>query len=125
MTTTYYVVPAGRHFDISFPDFPNRIMAERHIAQRVDELGDDGRDYGIYEVRLVSGSGWMPYQRTMHIRGDRRIITGKHYLGGYSAHDDGLGEDTSPYGYGKTPEAAIEELLEALDLDQNPAAQAA
>ena len=119
MTTTYYVVPATRSFERiwSFPDFPSRRLAERHIAEQRED-GDD-TDYGIFVLQLVAGSARLPFGRTMHIRGDRRIITGKHYLGGYSAHDDGLGEDGSPYGYGKTPEAAIEELLEALDHEQN------
>lgn len=117
--TTYYVVPAGAFFDSNWPDFPSRRVAEDEIKDRAEN--GDHRDYGIFEVRLVSGSAKLPFARTMHIRGDRRIITGKYYLGGYSAHDDGLGEDASPYGYGKTPEEAIAELLEALD----PAAQAA
>jgi hypothetical protein len=113
MTTMFYAVPALRHFNEGFADFPSRAMAERWVEQR-KELGDD-TEFGIFELRLVAGSARMEYGRTMHIRGDRRIITGKHYLGGYSAHDDGLGEDGSPYGYGKTPEEAIAELLEALD----------
>ena len=117
--TTYYVVPTIRHFSEGFADFPSRAMAERWVEQR-KEQGDD-TDFGIFELRLIAGSSRLEYGRTLHVVGDRRIITGKHYLGGYSAHDDGLGEDASPYGYGKTPEEAIAELLEALD----PAAQAA
>lgn len=115
MTTTYYVVPAGRAFDTAgWAGFPSLARAEQF---RDDLCGDSLHqdDFGIFELRLVAGSAKLPFARTMHIRGDRRIITGKHYLGGYSAHDDGLGEDASPYGYGKTPEEAIAELLEALD----------
>lgn len=124
MMTIYNVVPADRFFDADqFASFPNRKQAEHYVEGR-KAAGDDA-DYGIFEVRLIGGSAKMEYGRTMHIRGNRRIITGKHYLGGFSAHDDGLGEDASPYGYGKTPEAAIEELLESLDDEQNRAAQAA
>lgn len=118
MMTIYNVVPADRFFEyVDAPaSFPSRRSAERHI-EGLKATGDDA-DYGIFEVRLIGGSAKMTYGRTMHIRGDRRIITGKHYLGGYSAHDDGLGEDASPYGYGKTPEEAIAELLGALDHEQ-------
>lgn len=120
MMSIYNVAPADRFFNQDhIVSFPSRQQAE-HYVEGLKAAGDEG-DYGIFEVRLISGSAKMTYARTMHIRGNRRIITGKHYLGGYSAHDDGLGEDASPYGYGKTPEAAIEELLAILD----PAAQAA
>lgn len=126
MMTIYNVVPADRFFSTAADQcasFPTIRQAELHVAG-LKAAGDEG-DYGIFEVRLIGGSAKMTYGRTMHVRGDRRIITGKHYLGGYSAHDDGLGEDASPYGYGKTPEEAIAELLEAFDHEQNRAAQAA
>ena len=124
MTTTYYVVPANRFFeaDVAWESFPSLPMALRHIKEACDT---DACDYGIFELRPVAGSARLPFDRMLHVVGNRRIITGKHYLGGYSAHDDGLGEDGSPYGYGKTPEEAIAELLEALDPGQNRAAQAA
>lgn len=111
--TTYYVVPASAFFDSNWPDFPRRDLAEREIAERAE--GGDHHDYGIFEVRLVSGSAKMTHGRTMHVVGDRRIITSKHFLGGYQAHDDGMGEDGSPYGHGATPEAAIADLLAALE----------
>lgn len=115
MMTIYNVVPAYTFFDAAAPlaSFPSRAMAERQIALRAEE-GDE-TEYGIFETRLISGSAKMTYGRTMHVVGDRRIITGKHYLGGYSAHDDGMGEDGSPYGHGATPEAAIADLLAALE----------
>ena len=122
MMTIYNVVPAYTFFDAAAPlaSFPSRAMAERQIALRAEE-GDE-TEYGIFETRLISGSAKMTYGRTMHVVGDRRIITGKHYLGGYSAHDDGMGEDGSPYGHGATPEAAIADLVAALDaLEAEPA----
>lgn len=117
MTTTYYVVPANRWFNDMAQTagiYGSRALAEKYAKT----LSENGTDYSVYEVKMVAGSCPMPWERTMHIRGDRRIIAGKHYLGGFSAHDDGLGEDASPYGYGKTPEEAIAVLLELFDHEQ-------
>lgn len=120
MMTIYNVVPANRFYGIDgIVSFPTIRQAELHVAG-LKASGDES-DYGIFEVRLIGGSAKMTFGRTMHVVGERRVITGKHYLGGYSAHDDGLGEDTSPYGHGDTPEAAIADLMEALN-EQNLAA---
>jgi hypothetical protein len=43
------------------------------------------------------------------------IVGPDDFRNGYSAHSDSLGADTSPYGYGDTPEAALDELLDLLD----------
>lgn len=121
MTTHYYVVPSDRWFTDTAKAagvYGSKKLADKYAAGLKD---DTGTDYSVYEVKLVTGSCPMSWERTMHVVGDRRIITGKHYLGGYSAHDDGMGEDTSPYGYGETPEAAIAKLLETLN-EQNLAA---
>lgn len=112
--TIYNVVPADRFFNVDLINsFPTFRMAEEYVAG-LKAAGDD-RDYGIFEIRLIGGSAKMTFGRKMHVVGDRRVITGKHHLGGYSAHDDGLGEDGSPYGHGDTPEAAIADLLETIE----------
>lgn len=115
MTTTYYVVPADRHFETLYPGFPNRTLAEREIAAYAAE-GDDA-DYGIYEVKLVAGVGKTDWPgTTMHVRDGRKFIVTKAWAGkGYDAYCDDLGADDSPYGHGATPAEAIEECVDGIE----------
>lgn len=121
MRTHYYVVPSDRWFTDTAKDagvYGSKKLADKYAASLKD---DTGLDHSVYEVKLVSGTMKMSWGATLHVVGDRRIITSKHFLGGYQAHDDGMGEDGSPVGRGETPEAAIADLLETLN-EQNLAA---
>ena len=115
MTTTYYVVPADRHFEPLYPGFPNRTLAEREIAAYAAE-GDDA-DHGIYEVKLVAGVGKTDWPgETMHVRDGRNFIVSKAWTGrSYDAYCDNLGADDSPRGDGKTPAEAIEDCIDGIE----------
>lgn len=110
--TTYYVVPAGRAFDTTFPDFPGINMARQAAAKSEAE---DGIERGIFAVEMVAGSRKTPWGSMVRHRGGREITTYRDPAGEWAAYDDNYGpEDTMRYGHGRTEEEAIAECLDVL-----------
>jgi hypothetical protein len=112
MSTTYYVVPAGRAFNTSFPDFPGINMAREASAQLTAE---DGIERGIFAVEMVAGIRKTAWGDTVHAIDDREIVTSRDVAGEWFAYDDNYGvEDTMRYGHGRSELEAIEECLDTL-----------
>ena len=112
MSTTYYVVPAGRAFDTKFPDFPGISMARKAAAQLTAE---DGIERGIFAVEMVAGIRKTAWGDTVHAIDDREIVTSRDPTGEWFAYDDNYGvEVTSLYGHGRSEIEAIEECVDAL-----------
>jgi len=110
--TTYYVVPAGRAFDTTFPDFPGINMARQAAAKSEAE---DGIERGIFAVEMVAGSRKTPWGSMVRHRGGREITTYRDPAGEWVAYDDNYGvEASSLYGHGRTEEEATAECLDVL-----------
>lgn len=113
MTTTYYVVPAGRAFDTRFPSFGNYCEARKEADQR---SAADGRDYGIYSVELTWGTRKTVWGDTVRVCDDREVVVSLQPDGQWRAYDDTYGPDVdSLFGYGATEQEAIDDCLNLVD----------
>lgn len=116
MTTTYYVVPAGRAFDTSFPWFGNYNAARKEADQR---SADDGHDYGIYAVELTWGTRKTAWGDTVRVCDDREVVVSKCPDGQWRAYADEYGPEVDGlFGYGATEQEAIDECLHLVADDE-------